>query len=88
MAMTAIQAAQQAGFQVGETLSIIGFDDAPIARFAHPPLTTLRQPLPLITETLMTMLDAILQRNSYAPPQRLFLPELIIRESCAAPQSG
>jgi LacI family transcriptional regulator len=86
--MTAIQAAQGMGFQVGETLSIIGFDDAPIARFAHPPLTTLRQPLPLIAETLMAMLDSILQRNPSTPPQQLFLPELIIRESCGAPQAG
>ena len=34
-----------AGLRVPEDLSVVGFDDTQIARFASPPLTTVRQPL-------------------------------------------
>ena len=40
-----IEAARARGLRVPEDLSVVGFDDTQIARYASPPLTTVRQPL-------------------------------------------
>ena len=40
-----IEAARSRGLRVPEDLSVVGFDDAPLARLLSPPLTTVRQPL-------------------------------------------
>jgi LacI family transcriptional regulator len=39
------EAARQLGIEVPSALSVIGFDDLPMARWVGPPLTTIRQPL-------------------------------------------
>jgi LacI family transcriptional regulator len=44
-ALGVIEAARSRGLRVPEDLSIVGFDDTAVARFASPPLTTVRQPL-------------------------------------------
>ncbi len=45
MAIGALRAAVEAGRQVPQDLSIVGFDDVLYARYLHPALTTVRQPL-------------------------------------------
>ncbi|SOD97285.1 LacI family DNA-binding transcriptional regulator [Blastococcus haudaquaticus] len=40
-----MEAARQAGLSVPLDLSVVGFDDLPMARWSSPPLTTVRQPL-------------------------------------------
>lgn len=44
-ALGAFEAARQAGLRVPEDLSVVGFDDTLLARWASPKLTTVRQPL-------------------------------------------
>ncbi|MER6463902.1 LacI family DNA-binding transcriptional regulator [Streptomyces sp. NPDC048409] len=44
-ALGAYDAVRRAGLQVGRDISIVGFDDLPVAAWASPPLTTVRQPL-------------------------------------------
>jgi hypothetical protein len=44
MAVGALQAAHAAHIRVPRELSIIGFDDLPIAGMMHPPLSTIRHP--------------------------------------------
>jgi hypothetical protein len=44
-ALGVYQAAREARLHIPEDLSVIGFDDLPIARWVSPPLTTIRQPL-------------------------------------------
>jgi DNA-binding LacI/PurR family transcriptional regulator len=39
------EAARVLGLRVPDELSVVGFDDLPMARWAWPPLTTMRQPL-------------------------------------------
>jgi LacI family transcriptional regulator len=44
MALGAIEAAAELGIQVPEDLSIMGYDDQELARYTHPPLSTLVLP--------------------------------------------
>ena len=45
LALGVISAAYQRGVRVPEDLSVMGFDDLPLAEMSCPPLTTVRQPL-------------------------------------------
>jgi DNA-binding LacI/PurR family transcriptional regulator len=44
-ALGAYQAAREAGLRIPEDLSVVGFDDLPVAAWIDPPLTTVHQPL-------------------------------------------
>jgi LacI family transcriptional regulator len=44
-ALGVVEAARIRGLRVPADLSVVGFDDTQVARFASPPLTTVRQPL-------------------------------------------
>ena len=44
-AIGAMRAFHEAGFQVPQAISVVGFDDIPAAAFHYPSLTTVRQPL-------------------------------------------
>lgn len=82
MAIGAIHAAQQMGLRVGIDLAITGFDDAPAVQYLSPPLTSLRQPIRQIGQTLINMLLQFIEKGSTAEPiYTLVPPQLIIRES-------
>ena len=67
------------GIAVPEDLSIVGFDDTPIAAHIWPPLTTVRQPVP---RAGVEMVEALLERvaGRDAPPRTLPV-ELVVRQS-------
>jgi LacI family transcriptional regulator len=50
LAYGAMKAANLKGFKVPEDLSIVGFDDIFLSPYTNPPLTTVRQPIPELTE--------------------------------------
>lgn len=82
------EAARQRGLRVPEDLSVVGFDDLPLARSAWPPLTTVRQPLQemaaLATRTVLAM-----GRGEGPESRRVELAtELIVRESTTPPHSA
>ncbi|MBO3752205.1 LacI family DNA-binding transcriptional regulator [Streptosporangiaceae bacterium NEAU-GS5] len=45
------QAAREAGLRIPEDLSVVGFDDLPVAAWVDPPLTTVHQPLTAMAAT-------------------------------------
>jgi len=45
MAAGALRALRTAGRRVPEDVAVVGFEDSAVARYAQPPLTTVRQPI-------------------------------------------
>jgi LacI family transcriptional regulator len=81
MALGAISAAQKRGLVVGRDIAITGFDDIPLAENAHPPLTTVRQPIYDIGRQTCNMLIRLIQEEELTERHVLLQPELVIRES-------
>lgn len=81
MALGAIVAAQERQLVVGRDISIIGFDDIGPAEHAHPPLTTIRQPIYRIATMVTAMLVQLLEGETIQEPHVLLMPELVVRHS-------
>jgi LacI family transcriptional regulator len=80
-----LNAAREAGLRVPDDLSVVGFDDVPMAELVHPSLTTVRQPLYEIGRSAADMLIHWVE-GLPPEPRRIVLPtQLMIRSSCAAP---
>jgi DNA-binding LacI/PurR family transcriptional regulator len=77
----AMEAAREAGLDIPGDLSFVGHDDIPLARFAQPPLTTIRVPAAEIARQSCQLLLELLADN-LAPRENIWLEtELIIRRS-------
>ena len=88
MATGAIRAAREAGLNVPGNLAFVGFDDLPVASLVDFKLTTIRQPITQFgAQAVEALIDLI--ENGIKPSRRIIMDtELIIRESCGAPQSN
>ena len=83
MALGVIRAARELGLSVPGDVAVVGFDDAPLAEHADPPLTTVRQDKLGIGAAAATALVGMIESEA-APPPALVLPvELVVRRSCA-----
>lgn len=85
MALETIAVANEKGLKVPGDVSVIGFDDNPAAIFGPVALTTIKQPLFQMAEQSVKYLNTIVSGNKKSPVQMVMSPQLIIRESCAAP---
>jgi LacI family transcriptional regulator len=88
MAAAVIAVAHAMRIRVPEELSVVGFDDAPIAEIVWPALTTVRQPIGLMAEAAAgLLLDLVASRNGPnwpTPMPRCELAyELKLRQSTA-----
>ena len=83
LAVGAMNEAQDRGLVVGRDLSIIGFDDAPWAKYLRPPLTTIRQPVDEIGQLVVQQLLKVIANGTLAEDERhiLLKPELVVRAS-------
>jgi LacI family transcriptional regulator len=80
VALGAIGALREAGRRVPDDISIVGFDDIPLAAYFDPPLTTVRLPAFELGQAAgRALLERLADR---AIPHRTLLPtELIVRGS-------
>jgi LacI family transcriptional regulator len=84
-AIGSISAFQEAGLQIPDDVSVVGFDDIQSAAYINPPLTTVKQPLQKMGEiAARTLLDRIEGRTEYVP-EIAIEPELVVRQSTASP---
>ncbi len=79
------EAARQRGLRIPQDLSVVGFDDLPVAGWVSPPLTTVRQPLAEMGGVAAQMLGELIEGLPLRSSRVELSTELIVRESTAAP---
>ncbi len=86
-ALGAMEAAVRLGVRVPDDLSIIGYDDIPLARYLTPPLTTIRVPVhDFGRESARILVDQI-ERGQPSAERVTFDPQLVVRASTALAQA-
>jgi DNA-binding LacI/PurR family transcriptional regulator len=96
LALGVLRAAEELGLRVPEDLSVVGYDDSPLARRVRPTLTTVRQDVDAKGHAAVAALVAAMERarsgEAADPATRVLLPtELVVRESTAparTPEDG
>jgi DNA-binding LacI/PurR family transcriptional regulator len=86
MALGVMRAVREAGLQVPDDVSIVGFDDIPEAAYFAPPLTTVRQEFLEVGTLSMAMLLQRLRGAGDEPMKQVVEPELVARASTAPPR--
>lgn len=77
----AMNAIRESGRRIPQDVSVIGFDDIPIAKISNPTLTTVRQPLREMGTQAAKLLLRRIEDPTEKPPDVSMAPELIVRES-------
>jgi len=88
MAFGVYEAVRQRGLRVPDDISVIGFDDLPEARWASPPLTTVRQPLSEMGALAARTVLRLAQGEEIESPRVELATEMVIRHSTAPYRHG
>ncbi|HAJ33275.1 MAG TPA: hypothetical protein DCK79_07855, partial [Candidatus Atribacteria bacterium] len=81
LAVGAIEAIREKGYDVPNDFSIVGFDDIRLASYLSPPLTTIRQPM--IEMGYLAIIKLLERIENKVSHENIFIkPELIERKSC------
>ncbi|MFN8400277.1 MAG: LacI family DNA-binding transcriptional regulator [Anaerolineales bacterium] len=81
MAMGVMRAARDAELKVPDQLSVIGVDDMPLSSYFDPPLTTMRQDMPLIGQEAIRKLIEIIQNKTVEQTVLKLPAQLVVRQS-------
>jgi DNA-binding LacI/PurR family transcriptional regulator/signal transduction histidine kinase len=81
LALDALRELRRRGLRIPRDVAICGFDDAPQARHASPPLTTVRQPLDELGQRAVETVIAAL-RGEVVPMRQILQSRLLVRQSC------
>lgn len=85
MAAGVVFAARERGITVPDDLSVIGFDDTPIAAHIWPPLTTVRWPIVSMARAAARKLLGDMVGGEAVGPQPSELPSMLVKRSSVAP---
>src|SRR5439155_22734803 len=85
MALGAYEALYERGMRVPDDMSVVGFDDLEEARWAIPPLTTVRQPLAEMSAMATRMLLTLAAGEELDTTRVELATPLVVRSSTAAP---
>jgi LacI family transcriptional regulator len=85
-ALGVLRAARERDLRVPDDLSVVGYDDLPVAAWIGPPLTTVRQPLQEMAATAARMVLALSRGEEPANLKIDLATELVVRESTAPPR--
>jgi LacI family transcriptional regulator, repressor for deo operon, udp, cdd, tsx, nupC, and nupG len=83
LALGAVRAVRRLGLRVPADVSIIGYDDSALMTCMDPPLTTVRQPIEAMGQSVVDLLVQQIGGGGVAPDELLFEPELVVRGSTA-----
>jgi DNA-binding LacI/PurR family transcriptional regulator len=81
-----LQALGERGLRAPDDVSVIGFDDVPVATWATPALTTVRQPLAAMAATAFRMLRSDATAGAAEPHHIELATTLVIRDSTGPPR--
>lgn len=85
MTLAALEAARERGLDVPRDLSLISFDDTPIIRFAHPPISAVVQPVAEVTARAVELIIAEQTGGDPSTAPVILPTTLALRGSTAAP---
>jgi DNA-binding LacI/PurR family transcriptional regulator len=92
LAYGVVQAAHVRGLRVPEDLSVVGFDDNPLAQRMRPALTTVRQDVAAKGHAAAAALTTAIERSRAGATSRarhVLLPtQLVVRDSTTKPASA
>jgi len=87
MAAGFLRALAERGVRVPDDVSVIGFDDIPLAEYLSPPLTTVQQDFARIGEELVSLLLEQIEGGGVVIDRHVTVPTtLIVRASTAPPR--
>jgi LacI family transcriptional regulator len=83
-ALGSIRQLRLSGRSIPEDVSVVGYDDLPVAGYVDPPLTTVHQPMEEVGALAATvLLDQLVQRTGRTDEERLLPAQLVSRQSVA-----
>ena len=85
IAIGAIRALKKRGVMVPEQVAVVGYDDIPVASFANPSLTTIKQDTQFAGDILVESVLKLIRRQDVSP--RLIQTKLVVRSSCGSTSS-
>jgi DNA-binding LacI/PurR family transcriptional regulator len=91
MAIGALRAIEDRGLVPGRDMSVVGFDDSPVASVIRPRLSSLRQPVEGVAHKLVEILLSELSGTQRRPSRVVLAPWLVRREStgeCSPPPTA
>jgi LacI family transcriptional regulator len=88
MAVGALEYCRAHGISVPGDVSVVGFDDVPMAPLLTPRLTTVRQPAQEMGHAAAGLLIDLIRGKSASAAHAPFPVEVQVRESAAKPNSG
>jgi LacI family transcriptional regulator len=85
MAIGCLSALDEAGIRVPGDIALAGFDDIPIARYSHPPLTTVRVQIAQLGHAALERLVLQMQPQEAPEPDVTTMAcEVVVRASCGS----
>ena len=84
LALGAMKAIKEQGLSVPEDVSIVGFNDNPLASYVDPALTTVRIPIADLGRKATDLLIKKVKKKDIDEKQLVLSNELIIRNSCTS----
>lgn len=89
MAVGALRAIEDRGLRAGHDVSVVGWDDSPVASVLRPQLSSVHQPLEAVAQKLVEVLLNELSGTQRRPTRALLAPWVVARESSGqAPVTG
>jgi len=90
MAAGVLHVAHEMGIQIPGDLSVVGFDDVPLAEYVWPSLSTVRQPIRDMARVALARLVAHIRKRGDVvdESQESFDYQLILRQSSGRPAKG
>jgi len=87
-ALGVLEAARAFGLSVPGDLSIVGYDDIPMARWVSPTLTTIHQPLKRMAEEATRLVIRMSKAPLDSVPRMDLATSLVVRQSTAPPAAA